>query len=44
MCASEESLQYAANQNVHVARYLYILSRDKTIDLHYDLICRTTSL
>ena len=34
MCASEEPLQYVANQNIHVlARHLYILSRDKTIDL-----------
>ena len=44
MSASEEPLQYAANQNIHVARHLYILSHDKTIDLSYDLICRTTSL
>ena len=44
MCASEEPLQYIGNQNIHVARHLYILSRDKTIDLPYDLICRTTSL
>ena len=43
MCVSEEPLQYVANQNIHVARPLYILSRDKTIDLPYDLICRTTS-
>ena len=44
MCASEELLQYVANQNIHVARHLYILSRDKPIDLTYDLICRTKSL
>ena len=44
MCESEESLQYVANQNIHVARHLYTLSHDKTIDLPYDLICRTTSL
>ena len=44
MCVSEEPLQYVANQNIHVARHLYILSRDKTIDLPYDLICRTTLL
>ena len=44
MCVSEEPLQYVANQNIHVARHLYVLSRDKTIDLPYDLICRTTSL
>ena len=44
MCASEEPLQYVANQKIHVARHLYTLSRDKTIDLPYDLICRTTSL
>ena len=44
MCVSEEPLQYVANQNIHVARHLYILSRDKTTDLPYDLICRTTSL
>ena len=42
MCVSEEPLEYVANQNIHVD--LYILSRDKTIDLPYDLICRTTSL
>ena len=44
MCTSEESLQYVPNQNIHVARHLYTLSLDKTIDLHYDLTCRTTSL
>ena len=33
MCASEEPLQYIGNQNIHVARHLYILSRDNTIDL-----------
>ena len=37
-------MQYVANQNIHVARQLYALSRDKSIDLPYDLICRTTSL
>ena len=44
MCVSEEPLQYVANQNIHVGRDFYILSRDKTINLPYDLICRTTSL
>ena len=45
MCTSEEPLQYVAkNQNIHVARQLYTLSHDKTIDLSCDLICRTTSL
>ena len=44
MCASEEPLQYVAYQNNRVARHLYILSRDKTIDLLYDFLCRTTSL
>ena len=44
MCASEEPLQYVANQNIHVARQLYTLSRDKTIDVPCDLLCRTTSL
>ena len=43
-CAREEPLQYFANQNIHVARHLYTLSRYKIIDLLYDLICRTTSL
>ena len=33
MCVNEEPLQYVANQSIHVARHLYILSRDKTIDL-----------
>ena len=31
MCASEEPLQYVANQNIHVAQHLYILSRDKLL-------------
>ena len=44
MCVSEGPLQYVANQNIHVVRHLYTLSSDKTIDLLYDLICRTTSL
>ena len=44
MCVSEEPLQYVANQNIHVARHLYILLHNKTIDLPFDLICRTTSL
>ena len=44
MCASEDLWQYIANQNIHVARHLYTLSHDKTIDVSYDLICRTTSL
>ena len=44
MCASEEPLQYVANQNIYLARQLYVLSRDKTIDLPFDLICHTTSL
>ena len=44
MCVSEEPLQYVANQSIHVARHLYILPRDKTIDLPYDLLCHTTSL
>ena len=44
LCVSEEPLQYVANQNIHVARHLYILSHNKTIDLPFDLVCRTTSL
>ena len=44
MCVSEEPLQYVANQNIHAARHFYIFSRDKTTDLPYDLIYRTTSL
>ena len=44
LCASEEPLQYVANQNIHVAWHLYILSHNKTIDLPFDLVCRTTSL
>ena len=39
MCESEESLQYVANHYTHVARHLYTLLHDKTIDL-----CHTTSL
>ena len=31
MCASEEPLQYVADQNIHVAQQLYILSRDKIL-------------
>ena len=44
MCANDELLQYVAHQNIHVARHLYTLSRDKITDLPYDFICRTTSL
>ena len=44
MYENDEPLQYVTNQNIHVARHLYTLSRDKTIDLPYDLIYRTTSL
>ena len=44
MCASEEGLQYVANQNIPVAVHWYALSRDRTIDLPHDLVCRMTSL
>ena len=44
MCTSEGLLQYVADQNIHVARHLHILSRDKTTDLSYDFICHMTLL
>ena len=44
MCVSEEPLQYVANQNIHATQHLYILSRDKTIDLPYDLMSHDITL
>ena len=44
MCANEKPFRHTAEQNIHVARHLYTSSRNKIIDLPYDLICRTTSL
>ena len=41
-CTNEEQLQYTAKQNIHIARHLCTLSRDKIIELLCDLTYCTT--